>query len=224
MRPTRAKMCIGCVAWLAMGLVACTPKRAYRVPEKRIQTSIVEIRDSAVHRAEVERHSVEEHPDFALAFLEFDDRGHLWEPTQVESAERLILEEAGGEQGPGVVVVVFAHGWKHNASICDENVVCFREVLTGLDNLERVQAAASGYEPRRVVGVYLGWRGLSVKPRLLKELTFYKRKATAHRIGEGDVLGVFGRLEALRDRLNATADRSRLIIVGHSFGGALRSL
>ena len=121
----------------------------------------------------------------------FDDQGQLRDPAQLDRAETLVLEEAGGSNGPGAVVVVFVHGWRHNASVCDENVVCFREVLTGLDNLERLQAAASGYEPRRVVGVYLGWRGLTAKMPGPREMTFYKRKAAAHRIGEGDVLDVF---------------------------------
>ncbi len=209
------------VVWLAVGLAACTTKRPYRIAEQRIRTSILEITNDEAHRAKVERHCVEEHPDFALAFVEFDDQGQLWEPAQVDAAEMLVSEEAGGEQGPGAVVVVFVHGWRHNASVCDENVVCFREVLTGLDNLERLQAAASGYEPRRVVGIYLGWRGLTAKLPGPREMTFYGRRAAAHRIGQGDVLSVLRRFEAVRDRLNRDADRSRLVIVGHSFGGAL---
>lgn len=213
--------CMVCAAWLALGFAACTTKRPFRVPEERIRTSIPEIRDDEVHRAEVERHSVEEHPDFALAFVEFDDQGQLRDPAQLDRAEKLVLEEAGGVNGPGAVVVVFVHGWRHNASVCDENVVCFREVLTGLDNLERLQAAASGYEPRRIVGIYLGWRGLTAKMPGPREMTFYKRKAAAHRIGEGQALDVFLRLEGVRDHLNADAKRSRLVIVGHSFGGAL---
>ncbi len=212
---------LACAAWLALGLAACTTKRPLRVPDERIRTSILEIRDDEAHRAEVERHSVEEHPDFALAFVEFDDQGRLREPAQLERAENLILEEAGGAGGPGAVVVVYVHGWRHNASVCDENVVCFREVLTGLDNLERLQAAESGYEPRRIVGIYLGWRGLTAKMPGPREFTFYKRKAAAHRIGEGEALDVFLRLEGVRDRLNASAKRSRLVIVAHSFGGAL---
>jgi len=221
MRPGINVLFVGCLGLLAFGFAACTQKRPYRVPDQRIRTSILEITDDEAHRAEVQRHSIEEHPDFALAFVEFDDQGTLPNPAQLDSAESLILEEAGGEQGPGAVVVVFVHGWRHNASVCDENVVCFREVLTGLDNLERLQAAASGYEPRRVVGVYLGWRGLSAKMPGPREFTFYKRKAAAHRIGEGDVLEVFLRLEEVRDRLNANANRSRLVIVAHSFGGAM---
>lgn len=208
-----------CVALVST--VSCTPHRAYRVPMDEIRTSSQRLRDDAAHRAEVEKHSIEEHSEFSLGFVEFDDQGDLWEPRQVDALEEMIRAEGEGEGNPGVVIVVFVHGWKHNASVCDENVTCFREVLIGLDNAERLHAVESRTEPRRVVGVYLGWRGLSVTPKILKEFSFYARKATAHRVGDGRVVEVLSRLEVLRDQLNADGGRSRLVIVGHSFGGAV---
>jgi pimeloyl-ACP methyl ester carboxylesterase len=208
-------------ALVPIALLSCAPHRAYRIPEDRIQTSSDRLRDDAAHRAEVERHCVEEHSEFSLGFVEFDDQGDLWEPEQVLRLERLILEEGSGPDNPGVIVVVFVHGWKHNAGVCDGNVTCFRDLLTGLDNLERLQAHEQALAPRRLIGVYLGWRGLSARPPVLRELSFYGRKATAHRVGEGRVVEVLSRLEALRDRLNDGGGRSRLIIVGHSFGGAV---
>lgn len=217
---TLALFASGLIAAGLVLLVSCTPHKPYRVPHESVSTSIEKIRDDAEHRMQVETHCIEEHSDFSLGFVEFDDQGDLWEPRQVDQLESMIREEVEHPESPGALVVVFVHGWKHDATVCDENVACFRELLKGLDNLERFQAFETGVEPRRVIGVYLGWRGKSVTPPVLKEFSFYARKATAHRVGEGRMVEVLTRLENLRDQSNAAGGRSRLVVVGHSFGGA----
>lgn len=63
---------------------------------------------------------------------------------------------------------------------------------------------------------------MSVTPPGLKELSFWTRKSTAHRVGGGQVLELLTRLEELRERLNAAGDgNSKLISIGHSFGAAV---
>ncbi len=58
--------------------------------------------------------SLEEQAEYSLAFIEFDDQGELWSPSQLDSAlahlERL-------NAGPGVALVVFVHGWNNDASM-----------------------------------------------------------------------------------------------------------
>jgi hypothetical protein len=75
-----------------------------------------------------------------------------------------------------------------------------------------------------VVGVYVGWRGASITARGLKELTFWDRKNTAHEVGQGDVTELLNRLELVQRIKNAQEGerhQSRLVTVGHSFGGAV---
>jgi hypothetical protein len=101
-------------------------------------------------------------------------------------------------------------------------VACFREILESLYNLERLSAIQNGVPPRRIAGVYVGWRGKSITPPVLKELSFYARKSTAHRVGQGETLELFTRLEVLRDQTQRPdGARSKLILIGHSFGGAV---
>ena len=58
------------------------------------------------------------------------------------------------------IIVTFVHGWKHNADYCDNNMCCFRDMLRQISKLDEHYSIN---EPRRrVVGVYLGWRGLSL--------------------------------------------------------------
>lgn len=198
----------------------CTAHHAYRVPASSANTSIDELVSAdEKRRGEIESHCIERHDEFELAFVELDDQGEFWDRRQIEALEATV-EEAG--EASGALIVVFVHGWKHNARVCDENVACFREILRALENTEQLTALRHDAAPRRVVGVYVGWRGLSVTPPVLKETSFYGRKATAHRVGRGHLLELFVRLERGRDRLrSAGLTDSKLIVIGHSFGGAV---
>jgi hypothetical protein len=60
----------------------------------------------------------------------------------------------------------------------------------------------------------------------VKELTFWDRKNTAHKVGHGGVTEVVSRLELVRKTKDATVgeqgrSRTRLVVIGHSFGGAV---
>lgn len=204
---------------LALAGSGCVGHRGHRLPGAEVATSIEELAHAGKARlAEVEAHGVERHDEFALAFVEVDDQGELWDPRQADAAVALVE----GAKADGALVVVFVHGWKHDARVCDENVACFREILRSLENQERLLADANLVRPRQIVGVYVGWRGLSVSAPLVKETTFWSRKATAGRVGSGDLLSLFTRLEIARDALRqAGAARSRLVLIGHSFGGAV---
>jgi hypothetical protein len=89
-------------------------------------------------------------------------------------------------------VFLYAHGWKHNASACDNNVICFSRLLERMDILERhrndaLPKGGQAAPARPVVGVYVGWRGLALDAGALSNTTFWTRKATAERVGRGGV-------------------------------------
>jgi len=137
---------------------------------------------------------------------------------------------ASEDAAHGVIIVAFAHGWKHNAAWDDGNVQAFRTVLSELQALEITNSTRLAIPPRKVIGVYLGWRGLSQTWAGLKELTFWERKRTAHAVGQGAVSEALVELEEIRkrSRIQHKEEESRnmrqptmLIVVGHSFGGAV---
>jgi pimeloyl-ACP methyl ester carboxylesterase len=155
--------------------------------------------------------------DIHLGFIEFDDQGQLWSPAQADKVLRMVSELAA--QRP-VSIVVFAHGWNHNASAADENVLSFRKMLRDLFDAEaRFSQLANRPAERAIVGIYIGWRGKSARgPMFLP--TFWARKAIAHRVGNDGAYEILQRLSVARN-LGVKPDRNRLIMVGHSFGGAL---
>ncbi|MBL4773231.1 MAG: hypothetical protein JKX98_06425, partial [Alcanivoracaceae bacterium] len=77
--------------------------------------------------------------------------------------------------------------------------------------------------PRKVLGLYIGWRGLSVTFPILKELSFWERKSTAHNAGEA-ANEVFTRLQLIMDKKRNGVNNhnnSSYVVIGHSFGAAL---
>ena len=152
---------------------------------------------------------VEKHEEYLLGFVEFDDLGWAWNREQ----GRVLFREIRKVE-KDVLIVLFAHGWKHNAYACDTNVTCFRETLRGLHAAE---TALYGDDARQIVGIYVGWRGSSAKGKLLGQLSFFDRKATAHKVGSGSLTELIVRLKEERTMRGGT---TRLVIVGHSFGGA----
>ena len=175
-------------------------------------TSRQRLASDEAHREAVARTSVEDHGRFRLGIVEFDDQGRFWNRAQYDQAIADLRQVYNASAG--VQTLVFVHGWKHSASVCDSNLVCFRELLANF-------AEQEGDAGRQVYGVYVGWRGLSIGAPALKELTFWGRKATAHRVGNADVVELLATLEAIHRQEREESPGTRLTTIGHSFGGAV---
>lgn len=147
---------------------------------------------------------------YSLSVIEFDDQGAFYDRRQLDALEEKLRELAGED----TIILVFVHGWKHNADREDDNLLSFQQLL-------EQTAAADKASGARVLGVFIGWRGRSLSGLGLENFTFWDRKQAAHRVGEGSVREVFWRLREFR-RNNIGRDRlSPVVILGHSFGGLI---
>ena len=146
---------------------------------------------------------------YELGFIEFTERGNLFNDANA----KFVLDRmtAASRQPAGVIKVMFIHGWKNNAGTENGNVQSFRTVLHSVAQDNELT------RNRDVVGLYVGWRGMSVSAPLIKELSFWDRKAVAETIGKGGVTDLVLNLESME---NGNA-RNILAVVGHSFGGAI---
>lgn len=158
--------------------------------------------------------------NYLLGFIEFDDQGQLWDRKQMSAVINKLLTEAASKD---LLMVVFVHGWQHNAAPDDKNIATFQKVLAQLSADEKHLSEVGGKPARQVAGVYLGWRGESITIPVVKNITFWDRKSTAEKVGHGGVTEVLSRLEQIKttkDSIQAN-NATRLVVVGHSFGGAI---
>lgn len=161
--------------------------------------------------------SIEEHPDYSLAFIELDDQGELWAPAQLERALDLI-ERQNRRAPSGIALQLFVHGWNDSASLREDlpgdgTVSQFRKVLAKI----HTSIANNGGGDVPVVGVYLSWRGQTTSVPLLRELSFYNRRGAAERIAGASATEVVYRILTTMRQNPA----SRSVLVGHSFGAAI---
>jgi hypothetical protein len=186
-----------------------------------------------------------------LFVLEFDDQGRLYHPEQLEHLFEFLQETMSphtcnpGEQEPcfdDVSLVVAAHGWRHNADFEDWNLRQLREVLYSAVLFEAHKSRKAEHrnpldspqsntddrwnpsnKPRKVVGVYLGWRGATVKEgwiesnllskvlftapvKLSALVTFWDRKGAALDVALGSTRELFARLGHIRANINDMND------------------
>lgn len=150
--------------------------------------------------------------DTCTMFVEYDDFGHLYSRHQINTVTRT-AEEVASRNG---IIVVYVHGWHHTAAKSDDDVDRFKTAIIEAGDMDRKKYG----DNRQVMGIYVGWRGESIDKRvtgLLSELTFWDRKNTAHDVGDGAVFELFRKLANFREE----HPDSRLVLIGHSFGGAL---
>lgn len=156
---------------------------------------------------------------YLLGFIEFDDQGQLWDRKQMQAVVDKLYADVGARD---LLMVVFVHGWKHSAAPGDTNIETFRKVLANVARAEAQQSRLAGVPARQVAGVYLGWRGGSLTLPWIENLTFWERKNTADKVGHGGVTEVLTRLELVKLDKDSTVQggsRTKLAVVGHSFGG-----
>ena len=161
---------------------------------------------------------IEQYPEYDLAFIEFSERGNLYSRDDTDKVLAFIDRQA--RQEDGVAVFVFVHGWKHNADFDNRNVNQFRDFLSRAAENEVVGE-------RKVIGLFLGWRGDVTNIPVARDLSYWARKSVAEEIGSGGVTEVFSKLNQIlvqqyeQESADSLLYKNTYVIIGHSFGGAI---
>ncbi|MDH5611859.1 MAG: lipase [Gammaproteobacteria bacterium] len=169
-------------------------------------------------------HAAGEQDEYRLGFVEYDDQGQLRDRKQMNAVLEEYQQLAAFDD---VLLITFVHGWHHSAQPEDGNIVSFRHMLAEVSKMEGVGSEQQGRKKRKVIGLYVGWRGDSISVPYVNDLTFWDRKNTAHDVGHQGVTEVLLKLEEIVNvkigigEENPPPMTSRLVVIGHSFGGAV---
>ena len=162
--------------------------------------------------------------EYVLGIVEFDDQGQLRDPQQMS---RVVDEFRRLAAGDDVLLISFVHGWHHSAKPGDSNIASFREMLGRVSQMERIGSQQQNRRQRKIIGLYVGWRGDSISVPYLNAVTFWDRKSTAHDVGTQGVAELLLRMEEIVNVKKGIETEvpppltSRLVVIGHSFGGAV---
>lgn len=184
---------------------------------------------------------------YTLAFLEMDAKGNATVPTQApELQAHLAARKKAGQQN---IVVVYVHGWRHDAAIRDGDAVKFRRVLGYTRAALNARCIEAGtYCDAALTGIFVGWpgrlinegftddrpnRGVGFRVGSLSALaSFWDRYNLSCRLGSGancHPAPVAARDAPLRRILTEIEGTLRLrpgnpaadkmLVLGHSLGG-----
>jgi hypothetical protein len=162
------------------------------------------------------------HSLYKMAFVEFDSQGKAFDTAQEAAALKLIEREKAGVKGSKIITVVYVHGWQNNASEASpgnkpKDVEKFQGAMLELGYRAEKAAREANTERVPVVGVYFGWRGKTLMgPRWFNFVSLWGRRNTANRVGSGTDLAVI--LNRIIEATNGSDGRSRVLMIGHSFG------
>ena len=168
----------------------------------------------------LQKHNVKANNEYMLGFVEVDDQGQLRDRAQMRALIDSLYQTAVNDS---ILINVFVHGWHHNAAPGDPNIESFKGSLARLSKIEHDLSLTKHRAPRKVVGIYVGWRGESITIPGIRYLTFWDRKSTAQEVGHLGVTELLLNLEEIANVKNSLSPpiKSRLVVLGHSFGGAI---
>ena len=153
------------------------------------------------------QNSVVAENNYKVAFVEFGEHGSYQDPTQLKNAIDLI------EETDKPLVITYVHGWQNNVESGD--VKNFESLLARLNRAPAIRDV--GFH---VVGVYLGWRGKFTPVPILKEISFWNRKATAERLASNyDCYDAIASISEAARKYHPA--RQYTVLLGHSFGGLI---
>jgi hypothetical protein len=163
--------------------------------------------------------------------------------TQLDALRQHLATDTGTDY-----VLVFIHGWRHDASIGDQNVADVRHYAAHAARFlaERCQFEKDhNLEPvhcdTRVTAIYIGWRGARVNERAMRETlgmfgsfigqvaswpTLFDRKPVSEQVAPA----ALSALRAIEREISTTdtsgnpkpnSPHNRMIVFGHSLGGNL---
>ncbi|QXH55112.1 hypothetical protein [Pseudomonas maumuensis] len=156
-----------------------------------------------------------------LRVVEFTDDGEFVNRCQLSDVIYAVrgTPRATGTQIPPVkvrtpkLVVIYIHGWKHDADTQDNDVLQFQTLLKQLKTLESHRD-----KPRDVVGIFIGWPGRALDVPILDNLSFWGRKGGADRVAAaGNVAKLLSSIRSVSCLEEASEDF--IVGIGHSFGG-----
>jgi hypothetical protein len=201
---------------VAVLLTGCASNEIYRSVYESCSVSP----DNACDQNSLQLYNKDADNEYTLGFVEIDDQGQMRDRRQMHALLDTLYQKAAEES---LLMTVLVHGWHHNARPGDPNIESFKDNLAKLSAVETQRSKKTGRPARKIAGVYIGWRGESIDVPPFNYLTFWDRKSTAQDVGHLGIAELLVKLEEIANVRNSFEPpiRSRLVVIGHSFGGAV---
>jgi len=203
-----------CFFFILLFTTACTTTKMYRTSPMKCEMDKCECQ---MNKCKGDEYIIEIVKNKIYNYIvEYDDQGLVHDRNQLIDVIQHIKDYEKAQ-----TIIVFVHGWHHNAQATDTNLQDFQDFL---------KQVSKSYPDRRISGVYVGWRGEAISIPCSKDIklfekinsgisiitSFWDRKNVSSAIGHGAIVELFIELEQIAKKNN-----SLLFTVGHSFGASI---
>lgn len=151
---------------------------------------------------------------YKLAFLEFDESSiSLHNSSQLNAIKNEIKSDKQK------VVIVFVHGWRHDAAPDNKDIRRFKLLLA---YSRKFMNQRKDHKNSELIGIYAAWHGRSVIEPRLKYLdtlsalpSYWSRKNSSDNLGQT----MIDQLRNVDNSLKENSPNNKMLVVGHSMGG-----
>jgi hypothetical protein len=199
---------------LMAALAGCASQGPYRTDADACDATALALNDCGRASYIVAKPPSGQGLEYSIGVVEFDDQGVLLSEDQMW----LVFDKlkAFADSGRDLSIIVYVHGWHHNADAADQDFANFNVLLAELAALEATKPTK-----RHVAGIYAAWPGLGITVPGVKYAGFWTRKEAAERVAQGSILELFAQAKGIWNARREKRGASRLVIIGHSFGGLI---
>lgn len=147
--------------------------------------------------------------------VEFTDEGEVVDRCQWSDALFEVRGLPSNGKRNSKLIVLYIHGWKHDGSPDDQDLLQFTELVRELDEAEGARE-----ESRDVVGIFVAWPGKALSVPVLDNLSFWSRKGGADRVSAAGNVTKF--ISSVNNVSRQQGSKEDFIVgIGHSFGGRI---
>ncbi|MBZ9959329.1 hypothetical protein [Mesorhizobium sp. BR1-1-14] len=163
-------------------------------------------------------------PDDAIKIIRVTNSGEFVDRCELTNAlyelnwdRERPNDSFGAAKRPGAkklpkLVILYVHGWKHDATPEDSDLKNFGKLIGGLRERHRGQ--------KYVVGIYLGWNASAGLSGPLENISFWVKRSNADRIAQSAIVTKV--VSAIGSVVKSAPNRlDQFIAIGHSFGARI---
>ena len=170
------------LAFLFTVCLAVSARAEFHVPDREYRCPPSDKKCNSLHNlSSQEERTTPAGGKFTINYVEFKDSGAPWNAIELDDAVAQVKNAITPEGDDSAIVMVYIHGWENNADYVP-GLCQGRLQISRYSPRPSCRRTAQVAKPKKVVGIYLAWHGLSFTVEPFKHFFSYWTRRGAARM------------------------------------------